>query len=112
LLGIERELLLKRPFINFIAEATDRDIFINTARKLFKNRSTSRAKSGLRKKTVWRSMRNSKHSNGKYRRKAGSMCMTITDIADRRRIDDAIKFQVDVLSQVSDAVVGLITTTG
>ncbi len=108
LLGIERGSLLKRPFISFIADAAERELFSKHRKEVFQKQGNKTCELRLKGKdgaVFYARFQSIAREN--IDGKAGSICMTIADIDDRRKIDDAIKFQVDVLSQVSDAVVGI-----
>src|SRR3990170_1643535 len=50
LLGIERGLLLKRPFSSFIAEAADKDIFSKHCSEVFQKQSNQACEIRLKKK--------------------------------------------------------------
>jgi PAS domain S-box-containing protein len=108
LLGIERGLLLKRPFISFIAEAADREIFSKHLEEVFQKQGNQTGEIRLKKRdgaafTAQLQSRAKENIDGK----AGSIRTTIVDITERRRADEAIRFQADALSQVNDAVVAI-----
>ncbi|HEY6011285.1 MAG TPA: sigma 54-interacting transcriptional regulator [Nitrospirota bacterium] len=108
LLGIERGLLLKRPFISIIAEAADREIFSKHCSEVFKKQGNQTCEIRLKRKDgslFYAQLQSAAKVN--IDDKAGIICTTITDITDRRKIDEANKFQADALSQVNDAVVAI-----
>jgi len=108
LLGIERGALLKRPFANFIAEAADREIFSRHRKWVFEEQGNHACEIRLKRKdaTIFYAQLESAAEEN-IDGKAGTIHITMVDVTDRRMADDAIKFQVDVLSQVNDVVVAL-----
>ena len=108
LLGTERTLLLKKPFSGFIAEAADREIFSKYRKDVFQKQDTRACEIRLKRKdggAFYARLQSVATENSDN--KAGSICTTIVDITESRRAEDAIKFQVDVLSQVNDAIVAI-----
>ena len=108
LLGIERGLLLKRPFTSFIAEAEEREFFSKYRKDVIQKQGSRICEIRLKRKDgaeFYAQLQGvaKEHIDGK----AGSIRMTIIDVTDRRKADDAIKFQVDVLSQVNDAIIAI-----
>jgi PAS domain S-box-containing protein len=108
LLGTERGSLLKRPFVSFIAEAEDREIYSDHRKRVFQKQGNQTCEVRLKSKdgAVFYAQLQSVAAEN-IDGKAGYIRTTIIDVTDRRRVDDALKFQVNVLSQVSDAVVGI-----
>jgi formate hydrogenlyase transcriptional activator len=108
MLGIERGLLLKRPFINFIAEAADREIFSQHRKEVFQKQGNQTCEIRLKRKdsTAFYAQLQSVAAEN-LDGKAGHIRTTIIDVADHRKADEAIKFQADALSQVNDAVVAV-----
>ncbi len=108
LLGIERGSLLKRPFTSFIAEAEEREFFSKYRKDVIQKQGSRICEIRLKRKDgaeFYAQLQGvaKEHIDGK----AGSIRMTIIDVTDRRKADDAIKFQVDVLSQVNDAIIAI-----
>jgi PAS domain S-box-containing protein len=108
LLGVERGLLLKRPFIGYIAEAADKEIFLKHRSEVFQKQGSQTCEIRLKRKdgaAFYAQLQSVAKEN--IEGKAGSIRTTITDVTDRRRVYEAIKFQADALSQVNDAVVAI-----
>jgi len=92
MLGIERGSLLKRPFIRFIAEAADREIFSKHRKKVFQEQGNQACEIRLKKKdgSIFHAQLQSiakENIDGK----AGCICTTIVDITDRKRAEGAIQ---------------------
>ena len=108
LLGIERGLLLKRPFINFIAEAADREIFSKHREEVFQKQGIQSCEIRLKRKDSAEFFAQLQSlAKEPVDDNAGTILTTFVDITERRNTDEAIKFQADALSQVSDAVVAI-----
>jgi PAS domain S-box-containing protein len=108
LLGIERGLLLKRPFVSFIAETAGRGIFSKHREEVFQKKGNLTCEVRLKRRdgTIFYAQLQSTAKEN-IDSKTGSIRTTIADITDRRRTDEAVKFQADALSQVNDAVVAI-----
>jgi formate hydrogenlyase transcriptional activator len=92
LLGIERGLLLKRPLVSLIAEAADRVILSGHYEDVHQKKGNQTCETKLKRKdgTVFYAQLQSvlvEDIDGK----ASSIHTTITDISDRRRVEDALK---------------------
>jgi formate hydrogenlyase transcriptional activator len=92
LLGIERGLLLKRPFSSFIAEAADREIFTRHREEAFQKRGSQTCEIRLKRKngvTFYAQIQSiaTEPIDGK----TGSICISIVDITDRRQAEDALQ---------------------
>jgi PAS domain S-box-containing protein len=108
LLGIERSLLLKQPFLNFIADTGDRETFSKYRKEVFEKQGDHLCELRLKKKggaAFYAQLQSVALENIDNR--AGTIRTAITDITERRRIDEAMKFQAEALSQVNDAVVAV-----
>ena len=108
LLGIERGLLLKRPFISFITEAADREVFSKHREEVFQKQGNQTCEIRLKRKdgaAFYAQLQSIAKRN--IDGKGGGIRTTIVDITDRRRTDEAMKFQADALSHVNDAVVAI-----
>ena len=92
LLGIERGLLVKRSFVSFIAEATDREIFSKHCKEIFQRQGTQTCEIRLRRKdgAVFFVQLQSA-ANEIIDGKTGYIRTTIIDISDRRRGEDSLK---------------------
>ena len=92
LLGIERGLLLKRPFINFIAEAADREIFSKHCSEIFQKQGNQTCEIRLKRKdgaTFYAQLQSTAKEN--IDGKAGYIRTTIIDTTERRRAEDALQ---------------------
>jgi len=92
LLGIERGLLLKRPFIGFIAETADRDIFAKHRKEVFQSQGTLTCEIRLKRKdgaVISAQLQSTTMENRDG--KAGYIRTTIIDVTDRKRAEDALK---------------------
>jgi PAS domain S-box-containing protein len=92
LLGIERGLLLKRPFISFIAEAADREIFSKHRDRVLQNQGNQTCDIRLKRKdgTVFFAQLQSSVKEV-IDGKATYIYTTIIDVTDRRRAEDALQ---------------------
>ncbi|MCK9420009.1 MAG: sigma 54-interacting transcriptional regulator [Nitrospirae bacterium] len=99
-LGIERGLLLKRPFISFIPEAADREIFSIHREEVFQKPGNHTCEVRLRKKdgAVFYAQLQSA-ANEIIDGKTGYIRTTILDISDRRRAEYEIQKAYDELEQ-------------
>jgi PAS domain S-box-containing protein len=92
LLGIERGLLLKRPFIGFIAETADRDIFAKHRKEVFQSQGTLTCEIRLKRKdgaVISAQLQSTTMENRDG--KAGYIRTTIIDVTDRKRAEDALQ---------------------
>ncbi len=92
LLGIERGLLLKRPFSSFIAEAADREISSQHRQEVYQKQDNQTCEIRLKRKDgavfyAQLQSRAKENTDGK----AGYICTTIIDVTDRRRAQDALQ---------------------
>ena len=92
MLGIERGLLLKRPFISFIAEAADSDIFSKHCSEVFKKQGNQTCEIRLKRKdgaAFYAQLQSTAKEN--IDGKAGYIRTMIIDVTDRRRAEDALQ---------------------
>src|SRR5512143_1918324 len=92
LLGIERGLMLKRPLISLIPEAAGRKIFSKHRKEVFEKRGSQACEIRLKRKdgaAFYAQLRSVAVEN--IDGKAGYMLITIIDVTDRRRIEDALQ---------------------
>ena len=92
LLGIERGLLLKKPFISFIAEAADREIFSKHCEEVFQKQGNQTCEIRLKRKdgTVFYAQLQSiakENIDGK----AGDILTTIIDITEHKKAEAKIE---------------------
>jgi len=92
LLGIERGLLLKRPFVSFIAEVADREIFSKHREHVLQNQGNQTCDIRLKRKdgTVFYAQLQSSPTEV-IDGKAAYIHTTIIDVSDRRRAEDALQ---------------------
>ncbi len=92
LLGIERGLLLKRPFTSFIAEAAEREIFSKHREEVYQKQGSHICEIRLRKKEG-AAFYAQLHSvaKGNINDETGYILTTIIDVSDRRRAEDALQ---------------------
>ncbi len=92
LLGIERGLLLKRPFISFIAEAADREIFSKHCSEVFQKQGNQTCEIRLKRKDgAAFSAQLQSVAKENIGGKAGSIRTTIIDFTERSRAEDALQ---------------------
>ncbi|MGC1453637.1 MAG: sigma 54-interacting transcriptional regulator [Nitrospirota bacterium] len=92
LLGIERGLLLKRPFSSFIAEAADRDIFTRHCSAVFQKQGNQACEIRLKRKNGAAFFAQLQSiAKEPIDGKAGSVRISIVDITDRRLAEDALQ---------------------
>jgi PAS domain S-box-containing protein len=92
LLGIERGLLLKRPFISFISEAADRKIFLKHCEEVFQKQGNQTGEIRLKRKygAVFYAQLESiakENNNGK----AGDILTTIIDVTESKKAEEKIE---------------------
>jgi PAS domain S-box-containing protein len=108
LLGSERGLLLKSPFVTLIADAAEREIFSKHRETVIQSQGSQicylmlKRNDGLPFCAQLRSVAKEKIDG-----ECGYISTTIMDVTERRRIDAALKFQTAILAQVNDAVVAI-----
>ena len=88
LLGIERGLLLKRPFISFIAEAADREIFSKHRKEVFQKQGNQTCEIRLKRKdgtAFYAQLLSLAKEN--IDGKAGDIVTTIIDITERKKTE-------------------------
>ncbi len=92
LLGIERGLLLKRPFIGFIAEAADRELFAKHRKEVFQKQGNQACKIRLKRKNgaVFHAQLQSM-ARENIDGKAGSIRTTIVDITEHKKAEEIIE---------------------
>jgi transcriptional regulator with GAF, ATPase, and Fis domain len=86
MLGIERGLLLKKPFIRFIAEAAEREIFSKHRNEIFQKQGSQTCEIRLKRKDsepFYAQLQSVAVEN--FDGKAGYIRTTIIDVTDRRR---------------------------
>jgi PAS domain S-box-containing protein len=92
LLGIERGLLLKRPFISFIPEAADRKIFLKHCEEVFQKQGNQTCDIRLKRKygAAFHAQLESiakENNNGK----AGELLTTIVDVTESKKAKEKIE---------------------
>ena len=92
LLGIERGLLLKRPFISFIPEAADRKIFLKHCEEVFQKQGNQTCEIRLKRKygAPFHAQLESiakENDNGK----AGAILTAISDITEHKKAEEKIE---------------------
>ncbi len=92
LLGIERRLLINKPFVGFIAEAGDREIFHKHWNEAFTGEARRSCEMSLRKKdgTVFYAQLQSSATQN-IDTKAGSLCTAILDITERKKAEETLR---------------------
>jgi formate hydrogenlyase transcriptional activator len=91
LLGIERGLLLKRPFSSFIAEAAEREIYSKHREEVYQKQDSQICEIRLKRKdgaTFYAQLQSV--AKGKNDDKAGYILTTILDVSDRKQAEDAL----------------------
>ncbi len=94
LLGIERRLLLKRPFISFIADAAGREIFSKHRKEVFQKQIKQVCEIGFKKKdgaTFYAQLQSVAVAKENSDGKIGHTRTTIIDVTDRRRAEEALQ---------------------
>ena len=92
LLGIERGLLLKRPFISFIAEAADREIFSKHREEVFQKQGNQTCDIRLKRKygaAFYAQLQSIAKEN--IDGKAGDILTTIIDITEHKKAEEKIE---------------------
>ena len=92
LLGIERRLLINKPFVGFIAEAGDREIFRKHWNEAFTGEARRSCEISLRKKdgtVFYAQLQSSTIQN--IDTKAGSLCTAILDITERKKAEETLR---------------------
>ena len=92
LLGIERGLLLKRPFISFIAEASDREIFSKHREEVFQKQGNQTCDIRLKRKygaAFYAQLQSIAKEN--IDGKAGDILTTIIDITEHKKAEEKIE---------------------
>ena len=92
LLGIERGLLLKRPFISFIAEAADRKIFLKHCEEVFQKQGNQTCEIRLKRKygaAFYAQLQSIAKEN--IDGKAGDILTTIIDITEHKKAEEKIE---------------------
>ncbi len=92
LLGIERGSLLKRPFISFIAEVADREIFSKHCSEVFQKQGSQTCEIRLKRKdgaAIYAHLQSRAKEN--IDGKAGSIRTTIIDITERKKAEEKIE---------------------
>ena len=92
LLGIERGLLLKRPFISFIAEAADREIFSKHREEVFQKQGNQTCEIRLKRKygaAFYAQLQSIAKEN--IDGKAGDILTTIIDITEHKKAEEKIE---------------------
>jgi len=92
LLGIERRLLINKPFVGFIAEAGDREIFRKHWNEAFTGEARRSCEVSLRKKdgtVFYAQLQSSAIQN--IDTKAGSLCTAILDITERKKAEETLR---------------------
>ena len=92
LLGVERGPLLKRPFVKFIADVADRDIFSTHCNEVYQKKDKQTCEIRLKRKdgSAFHAHLLSvaaENTDGK----AGNICTTIIDVTDRRLAEEALQ---------------------
>ena len=92
LLGIERSFIINKPFVGFIAEAGDRDIFSKHRKDVFTTETNQSCEIRLRKKdgAVFYARLQSVAAKN-VDNKAGYTRIAIFDITGRKKIEEALK---------------------
>ena len=92
LLGIERRLLINKPFVGFIAEAGDREVFRKHWNEAFTGEARRSCEISLRKKdgTVFYAQLQSSATQN-IDTKAGSLCTAILDITERKKAEETLR---------------------
>jgi formate hydrogenlyase transcriptional activator len=92
MLGIERVLLLKRPFISFVAEATDREIFSKHRKEVFQKQGIQTCEIRLKRKdgAVFYAQLQSA-ANEIMDGKSGYIRTTILEITERKRAEEVLE---------------------
>ena len=91
LLGIERELLLKRPFINFVADAADREIFSKHRKEVFQKQASRTCEIRLKRKdgtAFYAQLQSLAKEN--IDGKAGDITTMIMDITEHKKAEEKI----------------------
>ena len=89
LLGIERGLLLKRPFISFIAEAADREIFSRHCEDVFQKQDNRTCEIRLKRKggaVFYAQLRSTAKEN--IDGKTGDIRTTMIDITQHKKVEE------------------------
>ena len=92
LLGIERGLLLKRPFISFIAEAADREIFSKHREEVLQKQGNQTCEIRLKRKygaPFYAQLQSIAKEN--IDGKAGDILTAIVDITERKKTEEKIE---------------------
>ena len=92
LLGIERGLLLKRPFISFVAEASDREIFSKHREEVFQKQGNQTCEIRLKRKygeAFYAQLQSIARENTEG--KAGYIGTTIIDITIHKKAEEKIE---------------------
>jgi PAS domain S-box-containing protein len=92
LLGIERGLLLKRPFISFIAEAADRKIFLKHCEEVFQKQGNQTCDIRLKRKygeVFYAQLESVAKENNDG--KAGAILTTIIDVTESKKVEEKIE---------------------
>ena len=91
LLGIERELLLKRPFINLVADAADREIFSKHRKEVFQKQTSRTCEIRLKRKdgtAFYAQLQSLAKEN--IDGKAGDITTMIMDITEHKKAEEKI----------------------
>ena len=92
LLGIERGLLLKRPFISFIPEAADRKIFLKHCEEVFQKQGNQTCEIRLKRKygaPFYAQLQSIAKENNES--KTGDILTTIIDITEHKKAEEKIE---------------------
>ena len=92
LLGIERGLLLKRPFISFIAEAADRKIFLKHCEEVFQKQGNQTCEIRLKRKygAPFHAQLESIAKENDHG-KAGAILTAISDVTEHKKAEEKIE---------------------
>ena len=92
LLGIERGLLLKRPFISFIADAADRKIFLKHCEEVFQKQGNQTCEIRLKRKygaPFYAQLQSIAKENNEGKR--GDILTMINDITEHKKTEEKIE---------------------
>jgi formate hydrogenlyase transcriptional activator len=96
LMGIERSSLLKRPFMSFIANAADKEIFSKHCKEVFQKQGSQTCEISLKRRvgaTFYAQIQSMARKT--YDGKAAYVRSTITDITEHKKIEEQLQKTYD-----------------
>ena len=92
LLGVERGMLLEKPFINFMAGSAEKDLFSKHCKEVFRNQGKQACEIRLKSKdgATFHAMLQS-IAKELVHGAPGYICTAVTDITERKKLEGALK---------------------